>query len=180
VLRSVNTLRNLAEWQLTRQRAVYGHGKGAHGRMEGEFQVSLKTAGTVTEEPFVWTRGRGPFDGDVSQAVTFPLWEAVERREGGTSAGGVGRRRPSSEERSRHKEEAGEGEEMRCPVLSSSRPCWAGPPIAALEPASGGPPLCRAAVVPSTRAVPGPAYLHVLSQRLRIHSALLRAYIPCE
>lgn len=58
------------------------------------------------------------------------------------STRGMGRRWPGSKRQSRHKQEAGEGEEKKCPVLSSFQPCLAGPPVIALELASGGQPFC--------------------------------------
>ena len=58
--------------------AIYGHWKAIYRRMKEEFQVSLKIAGKVTEETFIWIKGRGSFNNDVSQAITFSLWEVVE------------------------------------------------------------------------------------------------------
>lgn len=34
------------------------------------------------EETFLWIKGRGSFNNDVSQAIAFSLWEVVETNEG--------------------------------------------------------------------------------------------------
>lgn len=123
---------------------------------------------------------KGNLESDVLQTVMFSLREAWRHLTVLNSTQGMGRRWPDSKKQSRHKQEAGEGDEKKCPVLSSSQPCLASPPVTALERTSAGQPFCWAAVVSSTTAFPGPAYLNVLSQRLRIHSVLLRIYIPYE
>lgn len=92
------------------------------------------------EETFIWMKGRGSFN-DVLQAVTLSFWEVLENYEGAEQhedwgGGGLVVRSKAGTN------EAGEEEEKKCPAVSSSQPCLAGPPIPALERTSGGQPFC--------------------------------------
>lgn len=71
ILKYINTQHNLAKWQLSAQLTIYRHWKGIYRRMIEELQVSLKIAGKVMEETSHLDKGRGSFDNDILQAITF-------------------------------------------------------------------------------------------------------------
>lgn len=81
ILKYINTQHNLAKWQLSAQLTIYRHWKGIYRRMIEELQVSLKIAGKVMEETSHLDKGRGSFDNDILQAITFSQGGGVNNNE---------------------------------------------------------------------------------------------------